>query len=329
MTGSGGATDTGGAASGDPEWALTPVPDSATAYCIDATAGIPCSDPSAVPGQDGLVLGPASTFTAVTGLGLTAVHDLITDLIWLDQIPDDGVELKRWAEANTYCASLNSSHAIGGRTWRLPTIVELMMLGDYGRMTVWPTTMAYRPTTYAWSATAIAFAASHFHWALNRSGANATSVSDTVDALAVRCVAASASLLSNASPGAPASQYDPYDAASTTIHDRRTGMTWQRNAAGCPGCTWAQALAYCDSLSLATFSDWRLPTVKELATIVDYRATSPAVDVNAFPGTATADSYWTSTAVSGFSNKAWLVQMRGYLANGVDPTGVAHARCVR
>ncbi len=34
--------------------------------------------------------------------------------------------------------------------------------------------------------------------------------------------------------------------------------------------TWEEALAYCEGLTLGDHSDWRLPTIKELNSIVDY-----------------------------------------------------------
>jgi len=54
-----------------------------------------------------------------------------------------------------------------------------------------------------------------------------------------------------------------------TISDLATGLMWQKADDGTPR-DWQGALAYAESLSLAGYSDWRLPNIKELQSIVDY-----------------------------------------------------------
>ena len=66
-----------------------------------------------------------------------------------------------------------------------------------------------------------------------------------------------------------------------TVSDLNTGLMWQRNDAG-PG-HWPGALQYCLRLDLGGFTDWRLPNVKELQSIVDYSrgpqtTNTPAID---------------------------------------------------
>jgi hypothetical protein len=95
-----------------------------------------------------------------------------------------------------------------------------------------------------------------------------------------------------------------------TVNDTITGLVWQRDGsgtrAGCTtdpsnlACTWAEAKAYCASLTLAGVSGWRLPAMVELETIVDPAMADPAIDATAFPDT-TKDFYWTSSPI-GFAN---------------------------
>ncbi|MCF8295742.1 MAG: DUF1566 domain-containing protein [Bacteroidales bacterium] len=54
-----------------------------------------------------------------------------------------------------------------------------------------------------------------------------------------------------------------------TITDTATGLMWMQNDNGA-GILWEDALIYADSFSFAGFSDWRLPDVKELQSIIDY-----------------------------------------------------------
>ena len=83
------------------------------------------------------------------------------------------------------------------------------------------------------------------------------------------------------------------DNGDGTVSDTGTGLMWQQATA--PGTyNWEQALAYCEDLSLAGHDDWRLPTIKELRSIVDYTRYNPAMDTTAFLEVA-ASWYWSST----------------------------------
>lgn len=56
--------------------------------------------------------------------------------------------------------------------------------------------------------------------------------------------------------------------------------------------------AYCDAANLAGlsgFSDWRVPNIRELESLVDYEAASANPDATAFPGFSNGSPYWSST----------------------------------
>jgi hypothetical protein len=74
--------------------------------------------------------------------------------------------------------------------------------------------------------------------------------------------------------------------------------------------------------------DWRLPTVKELESIVDFGRAGPAVDPAYFPNTA--DSYyWSATPYAGDGRIAWYVSFNhGSASHGVRDFGL-HVRLVR
>ena len=92
-----------------------------------------------------------------------------------------------------------------------------------------------------------------------------------------------------------------------TMTDRATGLMWQKADDGIPR-DWEHALSYAHNLSLAGYTDWRLPNAKELQSIVDYSrcpsvTNSPAIDP-LFITTAITDPngtsgqypfFWTST----------------------------------
>src|ERR1700726_34484 len=50
--------------------------------------------------------------------------------------------------------------------------------------------------------------------------------------------------------------------------DPSTGLMWTANDNG-NDITWGKAMKYCQNLSLAGYSDWRLPSIDELQRIYD------------------------------------------------------------
>lgn len=75
-----------------------------------------------------------------------------------------------------------------------------------------------------------------------------------------------------------------YSIGTDTVLDRRTGLEWQRGHT-LASFTPATASAHCDALVLAGKSDWRLPTIRELSTLISYDRIMPAIDLVAFPDT--------------------------------------------
>lgn len=75
---------------------------------------------------------------------------------------------------------------------------------------------------------------------------------------------------------------DFVDNGDQTISDLATGLMWQQADDG-NSRDWQTALSYAENLVLAGYSDWRLPSAKELQSIVDYTRCpevthSPAID---------------------------------------------------
>ncbi len=59
------------------------------------------------------------------------------------------------------------------------------------------------------------------------------------------------------------------DNGDKTVTDKATGLTWQLGDSQ-QGVDWVAGIKYCESLELAGISDWRMPNIKELHSIVDY-----------------------------------------------------------
>jgi len=62
-----------------------------------------------------------------------------------------------------------------------------------------------------------------------------------------------------------------------TVTDQATGLMWQQADSG-SGLDWEAALAYAANSTLAGYSDWHLPNIKELQSIVDYTHSPSAED---------------------------------------------------
>ncbi|GAH49924.1 unnamed protein product, partial [marine sediment metagenome] len=86
---------------------------------------------------------------------------------------------------------------------------------------------------------------------------------------------------------------------NTLTKDLATGLMWPADgeSAGCNDgsiCGWEGAIIVANALDFAGFSDWRLPNVRELMSIVDYGRVNPTIDLAKFPDTH-GSWYWSST----------------------------------
>lgn len=79
-----------------------------------------------------------------------------------------------------------------------------------------------------------------------------------------------------------------------TVTDQNSGLIWQQQDDGI-GRNWQDALAYCEELVLAQQTDWRLPNIKELQSIVDYSRHDPAIDPEFFTLSDPEGWFWSGT----------------------------------
>ncbi len=97
-----------------------------------------------------------------------------------------------------------------------------------------------------------------------------------------------------------------------TVTDTRTGLVWEQKTddGGLRDkdntYNWKDALAYCENLTLGGQTDWRLPTIKELASLVDLSSYNPSIDTDYFPNTVSS-YYWSSSTDAYYTYYAWGV----------------------
>lgn len=116
------------------------------------------------------------------------------------------------------------------------------------------------------------------------------------------------------------------DNGNGTVTDNVSGLMWQQDEAG--SADWGDAVNYCNNSTLAGYIDWRLPSKKELMSIVDYESHDPSIDITYFPGTISW-YYWSSTTyASGWSNACFVNFSNGYVVNA-SKSASYYVRCVR
>ena len=96
------------------------------------------------------------------------------------------------------------------------------------------------------------------------------------------------------------------------VLDHETGLVWQRTSDYLSARDWYSAQKYCYKLEIGGRKGWRLPTIDELATLVDSTQTNPSLPTgHLFVGTdAQLQSiYWSSTTrfTSGSTDNARII----------------------
>ena len=135
------------------------------------------------------------------------------------------------------------------------------------------------------------------------------------------------------------------DNGDDTVTDTCTGLMWQQDTADIPAdaddiVEWCDALTYCETLTFATHSDWRLPNVRELHSIVDFSREDPAQPgiIPAIDPVFTAlpnggRPYWGSTSIANSNGDCeWIIFFdTGRLSSVCRPReeSLARVRAVR
>jgi len=101
-----------------------------------------------------------------------------------------------------------------------------------------------------------------------------------------------------------------WDVDRQGVLDRRTGLTWGHPAdAARQPVTWQEALDGVKAMNKKAaggHTDWRLPNIRELESLVDINSHAPAMPPN-HPFTGIADGYWSSTTSVYEPSYAWVL----------------------
>jgi hypothetical protein len=334
-----------------------PISDTGQIKCYDAAgAVIACPAPGqSFFGQDGNYPINPMSFTKLDNAGKvlpdsatswSMVKDNVTGLVWeiktkKDRVknytdPHDGDNTYTWYDSNPatnggnagtpgtgtdtedFTKALNDAKFGGFTDWRLPTLKELSAVINFSIAEPGPTIHGgYFPnmqSTSYWSSNTSVETAT-YAWGRDLYSGNNFSHHkyNNYYAMAVR-----------GGMAVPTSGFA--DNGNGTVTDNVTGLMWEKT--GTSGKTWEQSLNYCESLNLGGYSDWRLPTVKELQSIADYGRIRPAVNSMYFPNTA-LNVYWASTTHATTTNQGWGVDFTYGFDYGYEKTYSFNVRAVR
>jgi hypothetical protein len=297
-------------------------------------------------GDDGYIQAgiewPNSRFT---DNGDGTVTDNLTGLMWLK---DGGcIKKKRWTDSLNAIADFNNNPAnytclnytATYSDWRLPNVNELASLIHYGDSdsATWLNSEGFADVNDSryWSSTTHQVNSSHA-WLVMMSGGRKLSdlKSHKYYLLPVR----------TGSPGSPyvlpkTGQTESYtpgddgyiqagiewpnprftDNGNGTLTDNLTGLMWLKDGGCIKKKKWTDSLNAVTDFNnnpanytcleyAATYSDWRLPNVKELESLIHYGASDSAAWLNSegFVG-VDASYYWSSTTRERNTFKAWII----------------------
>ena len=251
----------------------------------------------------------------------TIVIDKNTELQWQQTISKKAYN---WNDAFAYCENLEYA---GFSDWRMPAPQEIMTIVLYSGSSTsintgyFPDIPVSGSGNYLWTS---AFYKNDPErvWIFHPNKGFIYYLATKSSIYNVMCVRGK---------GLPAANFEISSVNGDTIaKDSSSGLVWQKSYTEIK--TWQEALAYCENLEYAGFSDWRLPNKNELASIINYDS-----DNDSWPLDMPSDyGFWTSTTF--FSSS-----MTNELAIVIEPDGSQgympkhnkfyhypyHVRCVR
>lgn len=270
------------------------LPDTGQTFCYSDKSKwstISCPVPGNLLAQDGSYLF-YPPFFSVWGDGASngTLTDNNTFLVWQQK---DTNTLMTWDQANTYCSTNNLDNIEGHNDWHLPSKDELMSIVNYGKspaidLTVFRSAKSSNYWTDATNGTDA--------WMVNF-GNGSISTQNKGNVAYVRCLRGYM-------------EFSPLeDNGNGTSTDPSTELILQNGGSGTM--KWGSALNYCEGLSLAGYSDWRLSNIREL-------------------GSSPCNNCWSSTTNLASIDYAWYISSTGSVgsASKTDSKNYS-ARCVR
>lgn len=306
---------------------VTAEDDTTTTYTLDVYRALPIfktgQTTSYADYDDGYyqsgVSWPSTRFTAV---GTDAIKDEMTGLVWLKSVSTDTYT---WTESLTYCEAL----ATGGYEWRMPNVRELRSLVNFSHSSpyTWLNGQGFANVQgdYYLSGTTSALSTDNT-WGIDMYYGKVMGVGldKTVSRYSLPVKKSNSSILAKSGQETTYASGDDgiyqagVDAPSTrfvangdgTITDNLTGLMWLQNLSTTT-CTWTDAISYCEGLTTGSYTDWRLPTVNELETLINYGQDELYTWLNeqGFVNAQSSSYYWSATTHAPVTDRVWILVM--------------------
>lgn len=288
--------------------------------CFNTYQEISCNQAdSSFYGQDGLYSGQGYCLPKVLNASGELVTDAINGLVWQRNLPSkyDGCTGNTgttclYEQAVEYCDNLEYA---GYNDWRLPSPEEFGTIIDYGRQPAIDSDKLPIPKTSNkafWTRTKLVSenASNTRIWYVNF--ANGEITNDEDKAKYVRCVRGSQL------------EKPQFKITNEIIEDTTHNLIWTKDVNEVLS-SWESALSYCQNLEYGGYNNWRLPSINELASLIDYSQKEPA---SLFPD-LTSTYFWSSTSANYIPN-AWTIMFStGRTISTTDKTNTAKIICVR
>ncbi len=276
------------------------------------------------------------------------VFDSVTGLVWEGKTASGqragsnlytGFNTTNASDVGGYVAAVNASALCGFTDWRVPSVLELASLANFGQTTDGPT---IHTSWFPHSQSDVGY------WASEQRGAITYSfrferldlrdqLTDSAELRHVRLV--------RGTLGSGGTRYTfstaPYgsDAANNVVNDAVTGLQWRRCLEGqtwtgsaCSGThmsfTHREALAYADNEGRYA-AGWRLPSAKEAHSLMNrQKATALRIDSTVFPN-VNSSAAWTSTPLVSNSSAVFSINLSEGLVSYVGRNNHFSLRLVR
>ncbi len=264
-------------------------------------------------GQDGQYQDIPRAIYVETVMGDPVVVESVTGFVWT-QISATSTMSR--SDAVSFCSGLTYA---GYSDWKLPTAHEWITLLEFGG------SKSLDPVAFPdsggvfWTSTVVDSSwYEGYGWFVN-TGSGALGWSDRDTGFNVRCVR-------NHPSWSEAGFESRYVYQSSVIFDLGTGLHWQRWPSIDPtDYSWEDTLSYCESATIGGYTDWRLPNVKELWSIVKFNEYDPASTFPSMP----SEVFWSSTSDPYEPRYAKAVDFETGQTVDKTKTEVAGIRCVR
>jgi hypothetical protein len=111
------------------------------------------------------------------------------------------------------------------------------------------------------------------------------------------------------------------------VFDAETGLVWESPST--TGQNWLNAQFTCNQSTVGNRKGWRLPTIQELASLIDPKVFNPALPAGHPFINVQSSNYWSASTFAANTASAWLVNFGSGLLGASFKTGTNFVWCVR